>query len=44
MNKHKGFIRLLSLTAALCVTVSVIGGGEDPTKAEAYYDSGYDGG
>lgn len=51
MNKRKGFVKLMSLTAALGMTVCAVTGSMDGITAEAaydgsynYYDYGYDSG
>ena len=54
MNKRNGFIKIMSMAAALCITFTAVSSGIDATRADAYYDEygnsydyggyGYDGG
>ena len=41
MNKRKGFTKLLSLSAAVCITFTAVSSQIDATEAKADYDGGY---
>ncbi|MBP1532874.1 MAG: peptidoglycan DD-metalloendopeptidase family protein [Ruminococcus sp.] len=42
MSKHKGFVKFMSLTAALSITVCAVSGSMNTVPADAYYDGSYD--